>query len=84
MFSLDDRPLYIEMAYLNVNGDLLKDQARQVLLRLRNLSITTAVGIFLGKKDKRTRFAHQLSLAIHSRIAQDVFEEQNGFSDVND
>ena len=58
-------PLHIEMTFLSAIGDWLEGSDWTQALEKGNISTTGRIESFLpGKKVKRTRYAHQVSLAV--------------------
>ena len=69
-------PLHIEMAFLSAIGGSLKGNGWTQALEKDNISNTGRIESFLsGKKVKRTRYAHQVSLAVLLQLAEKAFEE---------
>ena len=75
-------PLHIEMAFLSAIGDWLEGSGWTQALEKGNISTTGRIESFLsGKKVKRTRYVHQVSLAVLLQLAEKAFEEQEEFRD---
>jgi len=75
-------PLHIEMAFLNAIGDWLEGSGWIQALEKGNISTTGRIESFLsGKKVKRTRYAHQVSLAVLLKLAEEAFKEQEEIED---
>ena len=75
-------PLHIELAYMSATGDWIEDSGWVEALKKANVSTPGRIESFLtGSKVKRTRYAHQVSLATWIRLAQNAFEDQTLYPD---
>ena len=75
-------PLHIEIVFLRAISDWLEGSGWTQALEKGNISTNGRIESFLsGKKVKRTRYAHQVSLAVLLQLAEKAFEEQEEFKD---
>ena len=75
-------PLHIEMAYMGAIGDWIEGSGWVEALKKANVSTPGRIESFLsGSKVKRTRYAHQVSLAAWVRLAKNAFDQQTVTSD---
>ena len=75
-------PLYIEMALASAIGDWLEGSGWIDILKKANTSTSGRIESFLtGKKIKRTRYAHQVSLTCLLKLSKDAFKNQEERSD---
>ena len=71
-------PLHIEMVVLSALGDWLEGSGWTKVFEKAGISTTGRVESFLtGKKVKRTRYAHLLSLTALSQLMYTAFKESN-------
>ena len=75
-------PLHIEMAFMNAIGDWVEGSGWIQALEKAGFSTPGRIESYLsGKKIKRTRYAHQVTLAVLSKLAHSVFQAQTEFED---
>ena len=75
-------PLHIEMALASAIGDWLEGSGWIDILKKANTSTSGRIESFLtGKKIKRTRYAHQVSLTCLLKLSKDAFKNQEERSD---
>ena len=78
-------PLHIEMALICLIGDLLDESGWVEVFKRVMVSTPGIVKSFLkGAKIKRSRYAHQLSLASLYVLARDAFNEQTAQASSDD
>ena len=78
-------PLYIEMAFLNATGNWLEGNGWVTIFERAHMTIVGHIDSFLcGLKIKRSRFAHQVSLAALIKLTRQVFESQNKYLNCSD
>ena len=78
-------PLHIEMAFLNVLGDWLSGSGWCIIFEKSNVSTAGKIESFLkGNHVKRSRYAHQLSLASLVKLAKIAFDKQTVHTSYND
>ena len=78
-------PLHIEMAFLSAIGDWHDGCGWLQIFEKANITTTGRIeSLLTGKKVKRTRYVHQLSLAALTKLSKSAFEDQNRFSTFDD
>ena len=78
-------PLHVEMAYMSAIGDWVDGSGWLEAFEKANISTTGRIESFLrGSKVKRTRYAHQVSLATLARLSQNAFKNQQNFDNFED
>ena len=78
-------PLHIEMASLNAIGNWLEESGWVTIFeRACITSVGRIDGFLSGSKLKRSRYAHQVSLAALIKLARQAFEAQNEYLDYSD
>ena len=74
--------LHIEMAFMNAIGDWLEGSGWVEIFEKARITTPGRIESFLtGRKVKRTRYAHQLSLAALTKLSKQAFEDQNEYTD---
>ena len=71
-------PLHIEMAFLNAIGDWLEGSGWVDIFEKARLTTVGCIEV------KRSRYAHQVSLASLVKLAKDGFESQSEYSNYNE
>ena len=78
-------PLHIEMAFLNAIGHWLEGSGWVIIFERARMTTLGCIDSFLsGSKIKRSRYAHQVSLAALIKLARQAFEAQNEYLDYSD
>ena len=75
-------PLHIEMSYMSAIGSWLRESGWIEAFEKSNLTTPGRIESFLnGSNVKRCRYAHQVSLAALTKLAEKAFETQQEFTD---
>ena len=78
-------PLHIEMVFLNVLGYWLNDSGWCTIFEKSKVSIAGKIESFVkGNHVKRSRYAHQISLASLVKLAKIAFDKQTEDTSYND
>ena len=78
-------PLHIEMALMNAIGNWIQGSGWVEAFVQANITTTGRIDSFLnGSKVKRTRYVHQLSLAVLIKLAHNAFNDQSKFNNYID
>ena len=78
-------PLHIEMAFISTIGDWLDGSGWTDAFEKAKITTTGRIESFLkGKKVKRTRYAHQLSLSSLVKLSRMAFEEQSDIDSLSE
>ena len=77
-------PLHIKMTFLNATGNWLEGSGWVDVFERARLTTVGRIDSFLkDSKVKRSRYAHQVSLASLVKLAKDGFESQSEYSNCN-
>ena len=78
-------PLHIEMALMNAIGNWIQGSGWVEAFGQANIITAGQIDSFLNvSKVKRTRFAHQLSLAVLIKLSHNAFDDQSEFNNYID